>query len=85
MSTRDIVWCSAASRSVEMLNRAARVVAAVLGLELAATAEEAALSRLYGGIHFRRDNEAGLALGRRTGQDAVGSASTTTPERLRNR
>lgn len=27
-------------------------------------AEEAALSRLYGGIHFRSDNDAGLALGR---------------------
>jgi membrane-associated phospholipid phosphatase len=39
--------------------------------ELAAKAEEAALSRLYGGIHFRSDNEAGLALGRRIGQDAV--------------
>jgi hypothetical protein len=39
--------------------------------ELAAKAEDAALSRLYGGIHFRSDNEAGLALGRRIGQDAV--------------
>lgn len=27
-------------------------------------AEEAAMSRLYGGIHFRSDNDAGLALGR---------------------
>jgi hypothetical protein len=39
--------------------------------ELAAKAEEAARSRLYGGIHFRSDNEAGLALGRRIGQDTV--------------
>ncbi len=32
--------------------------------ELDAMAEQAALSRLYGGIHYRFDNEAGLALGR---------------------
>jgi membrane-associated phospholipid phosphatase len=32
--------------------------------ELDAMAEEAAMSRLYGGIHYRHDNEAGLALGR---------------------
>lgn len=31
-------------------------------------AEEAALSRLYGGIHYRFDNEAGLALGRQIGK-----------------
>ena len=30
-------------------------------------AEEAALSRLYGGIHFRSDNDAGLELGRAVG------------------
>jgi hypothetical protein len=34
-------------------------------------AEEAAVSRLYGGIHYRSDNEVGLALGRRIGQVAV--------------
>lgn len=34
-------------------------------------AEEAALSRLYGGIHFRSDNEVGLDLGRRVGQLVV--------------
>jgi hypothetical protein len=39
--------------------------------ELGAMAEEAALSRLYGGIHFRSDNEAGLELGRRVGAVAV--------------
>jgi PAP2 superfamily len=33
--------------------------------ELAAMADEAAISRLYGGIHYRYDNDAGLALGRR--------------------
>jgi membrane-associated phospholipid phosphatase len=31
-------------------------------------ADEAAVSRLYAGIHFRRDNEAGLALGRKVAQ-----------------
>jgi membrane-associated phospholipid phosphatase len=35
--------------------------------ELAAMADEAAISRLYGGIHYRYDNDAGLALGRRIG------------------
>lgn len=35
--------------------------------QLAAMAEEAANSRLYGGIHYRFDNGAGLALGRRIG------------------
>jgi hypothetical protein len=34
----------------------------------AAVAEEAALSRLYGGIHFRSGNEGGLAQGRCIGQ-----------------
>lgn len=38
---------------------------------LDALAEEAALSRLYGGIHFRSDNEAGLELGRRVGDVAL--------------
>jgi membrane-associated phospholipid phosphatase len=33
--------------------------------QLRAWALEAAVSRLYGGIHFRSDNEAGLALGKR--------------------
>jgi membrane-associated phospholipid phosphatase len=39
--------------------------------ELAAMADEAAISRLYGGIHYRSDNEAGLVLGRRVGQVAL--------------
>jgi membrane-associated phospholipid phosphatase len=38
---------------------------------LRAWADEAAVSRLYGGIHFCTDNEAGLALGGRIGQVAV--------------
>jgi PAP2 superfamily len=39
--------------------------------ELTALAEQAALSRLYGGIHFRSDNVAGLDLGRRVGRVAL--------------
>ncbi len=38
---------------------------------LRAMAEEAAVSRLHGGIHYRSDNEAGLALGRRVGGVAL--------------
>jgi membrane-associated phospholipid phosphatase len=40
-------------------------------VELNAMAAEAAVSRLYGGIHFRSDNEVGLELGRRVGAVAV--------------
>jgi PAP2 superfamily len=39
--------------------------------ELDRMAEAAALSRLYGGIHFRSDNETGLALGRKVGSAAL--------------
>lgn len=42
-----------------------------LAPQLAAMADEAAISRLYGGIHFRSDNEAGLELGQRVGARAV--------------
>ncbi len=38
---------------------------------LQAAAEEAAMSRLYAGIHFRSDNDAGLELGRRIGRLVV--------------
>jgi hypothetical protein len=38
---------------------------------LHAQAEEAALSRLLGGIHFRHDNEEGLRVGRRIGERVV--------------
>ncbi len=34
-------------------------------------AAEAAVSRLYGGIHVRSDNEAGLVLGRNVGGEAL--------------
>jgi membrane-associated phospholipid phosphatase len=36
--------------------------------QLQAIAEEAAMSRLYGGIHYRSDNEEGLKLGQRIGR-----------------
>lgn len=36
-----------------------------------ALAEEAAVSRLWGGIHFQRDNDEGLAVGRKIGHKAV--------------
>ena len=38
-------------------------------------AEEAAMSRLYGGIHFRSDNDAGLILGRYVAQLALDRAA----------
>jgi hypothetical protein len=38
---------------------------------LRAACEEAAMSRLYGGIHYRFDNEIGLTLGRSIGQLAI--------------
>jgi hypothetical protein len=37
----------------------------------AAAAEECSLSRLYLGIHFRYDSEAGTELGRRVGRHVV--------------
>jgi membrane-associated phospholipid phosphatase len=39
--------------------------------DLSRLAAEAAVSRLYGGIHYRSDNEAGLVLGRRVGAAAL--------------
>jgi membrane-associated phospholipid phosphatase len=53
---------------------AAAVLSALFPAEAArlrAWAEEAALSRLYGGIHFRTDNEVGLALGISVGEAAL--------------
>jgi hypothetical protein len=41
---------------------------------LQAAAAEAAMSRLYGGIHFRSDNDEGLAAGRRIGQRVAARA-----------
>jgi hypothetical protein len=38
---------------------------------LRAQAEQAALSRLFGGIHYRSDNEAGLELGREVGRKVL--------------
>jgi hypothetical protein len=39
-----------------------------------AMAQEAALSRLYGGIHFRSDNEVGFSVGTKVGQQVVDKA-----------
>lgn len=39
--------------------------------QLRGWAEEAAVSRLYGGIHFRTDNEVGLTLGNKIGRVAA--------------
>jgi membrane-associated phospholipid phosphatase len=39
-----------------------------------AMAHEAALSRLYGGIHFRSDNEVGFTVGTKVGQQVVDKA-----------
>lgn len=47
------------------------------GARLTAMAEEAALSRLYGGIHWRSDNEVGLVVGRQVGTLAVERAKST--------
>lgn len=55
--------------STEVLARA--FPSARRALEL--VAEEASLSRLYGGIHYRFDMEAGLALGRAATAKAVGA------------
>ena len=54
----------------------AAVLAAVFPSEatrLAAVAEESSLSRLYAGIHYRFDMEAGLALGRSVAAKALGA------------
>lgn len=40
-------------------------------VELVAMAAEAAVSRLYGGIHVRSDNDVGLVLGRNVGGEAL--------------
>jgi membrane-associated phospholipid phosphatase len=47
--------------------------------ELNAMAEEAAVSRLYAGIHFRSDNDAGLELGRSVGTVAVQAYQALSP------
>ena len=42
--------------------------------DIRAMADEAAMSRLYGGIHYRFDNDEGLVLGRRIGRLALAVA-----------
>ena len=39
--------------------------------EFTKTAEEQAMSRLYGGVHYRFDNDIGLELGRKVGRHAI--------------
>ena len=46
-----------------------------------ARAREAGMSRIYGGIHFRADNEAGLGMGTRIGRAVVARARTDGAER----
>jgi hypothetical protein len=48
---------------------------------LRAWAQEAAVSRLYGGIHFRSDNEAGLVLGRKVARAAIARYEAAAVER----
>lgn len=47
----------------------------------AAAAEECALSRVYLGIHFRYDSEAGTVLGRKVGEKAVNELLTSSLEK----
>jgi membrane-associated phospholipid phosphatase len=49
--------------------------------ELHAYAEEAAMSRLWGGIHYRSDDDEGLQLGRRVAERVMKQAlaATTAP------
>ena len=46
--------------------------------QLRAWGQEAALSRLYGGIHFSSDNEAGLELGRKVAGVALAANGLST-------
>ncbi|TMH43599.1 MAG: hypothetical protein E6H59_07735 [Betaproteobacteria bacterium] len=48
--------------------------------ELHAYAEEAALSRLWGGIHYRSDNDEGLRLGRNVAERVMRQAFAATPD-----
>jgi hypothetical protein len=43
-------------------------------------AEEAAMSRLYGGIHFRFDNEVGTIVGQKIGQEVYSTQLQAVPE-----
>jgi hypothetical protein len=48
-------------------------------------AQQAAVSRLYGGIHISIDNDDGLRLGRRLGENVAGSLAWLSPERYRTK
>lgn len=43
--------------------------------EMVRLAEEAAMSRLYAGVHFRFDNDVGLALGREVARYVIAEDS----------
>jgi len=49
------------------------------GADLARMAQEASMSRLYGGIHYRSDNEEGLALGRAAATRALAQHGANAP------
>ena len=64
---------------------AASVLAAFFpaaGAQLRMWAAEAAVSRLYAGIHFRMDNEAGLRLGRLVGTATLARIAELPPDRV---
>jgi membrane-associated phospholipid phosphatase len=44
-------------------------------------ADQAAISRLYAGIHFASDTRAGLALGRRVAEVALRRVAQSTQQR----
>jgi hypothetical protein len=44
-------------------------------------AQEASMSRLYGGIHFRSDNEQGLIVGRQVAARALARLDDGAPQR----
>lgn len=48
-------------------------------------ARQAALSRVYGGIHIAIDNDDGVKLGERLGQSVVASLAWLSPERYRSK
>ena len=63
---------------------AAEVLGALFPAEresVRAMAEESAMSRLYGGIHYRFDNDQGLVLGRKVGALALASWQSQTVAR----
>ena len=48
-------------------------------------ARQAAVSRIYGGIHISIDNDDGLRLGKRIGETVAASLGWLSPERYRSK